>query len=50
MEEFESDAGILVKALFLREARILSRNCGRSSWIKGSAAEAAVDVMEGDAL
>ena len=50
MVELESDAEGLVKVLLLRAARMLSRNWGRPSWIKGSGAGVEVDVMDGDAV
>lgn len=49
MAEFELDEYGLVKALLSREARMLSRNCGRLPWIKGSGAGVEVGVMEGEA-
>ena len=47
---FRIDEEDLVKALLVREARMLSRNCGRLSWIRGSGPAVEVDVVERESV
>ncbi len=48
--EFRVDGEDLAKTLLVREARMLSRNCGRLSWIRGSGAAVEVDAVERESV